>query len=96
MQEDCEVVAGPPAGIRVMKLPHPGQWIRRGGEDVTRGAVVLSKGELLTAAGIGLAAGIGMDTLLVARRPRVALFSTGDELVMPGDVAPEQMKPGAI
>jgi molybdopterin molybdotransferase len=37
-----------------------------------------------------------MDTLLVARRPRVALFSTGDELVMPGEVAPEQMRPGAI
>ena len=34
--------------------------------------------------------------LPVARRPRVALFSTGDELVMPGDVPPEQMKPGAI
>ena len=96
MQEDCEVVAGPPAAIRVMRVPQPGQWIRRGGEDVTRGAVVLSKGELLTPAGIGLAAGVGMDTLLVARRPRVALFSTGDELVMPGDVAPEQMKPGAI
>ena len=96
MQEDCEVVAGPPAGIRVMKLPRPGQWVRRGGEDVTRGAVVLSKGALLTPAGIGLAAGVGMDTLLVARRPRVALFSTGDELVMPGDVAPAQMKPGAI
>jgi molybdopterin molybdotransferase len=37
-----------------------------------------------------------MNLLSVARRPRVALFSTGDELVMPGDVAPEQMKPGAI
>ncbi|MDR3453222.1 MAG: molybdopterin molybdotransferase MoeA [Rhodoferax sp.] len=96
MQEDCETVAGLEAAIRVMTLPQPGQWIRRGGEDVRRGAVVLSKGELLTPAGIGLAAGIGMDTLLVARRPRVALFSTGDELVMPGDVAPEQMKPGAI
>ena len=96
MQEDCEVVAGAPAAIRVMRVPKPGQWIRRGGEDVMRGAVVLSKGELLTPAGIGLAAGIGMDTLLVARRPRVALFSTGDELVMPGDVAPEQMRPGAI
>jgi molybdopterin molybdotransferase len=96
MQEDCEVVAVPPAAIRVMRVPQPGQWIRRGGEDVLRGAVVLSKGELLTPASIGLAAGIGMDTLLVARRPRVALFSTGDELVMPGDVAPERMKPGAI
>jgi molybdopterin molybdotransferase len=37
-----------------------------------------------------------MSQLTVARRPRVALFSTGDELVMPGDVAPEHMKPGAI
>jgi molybdopterin molybdotransferase len=37
-----------------------------------------------------------MNLLSVVRRPRVALFSTGDELVMPGDVAPEQMKPGAI
>ncbi|MEO7129674.1 MAG: gephyrin-like molybdotransferase Glp [Rhodoferax sp.] len=96
MQEDCEVVSGASPAIRVRKLPRPGQWIRRGGEDVTRGAVVLSKGALLTPAGVGLAAGVGMDTLLVARRPRVALFSTGDELVMPGDVAPEQMKPGAI
>jgi len=45
---------------------------------------------------LGLAASIGMDRLAVARRPRVALFSTGDELVMPGEVAPTEMKPGAI
>jgi molybdopterin molybdotransferase len=37
-----------------------------------------------------------MDQLPVARRPRVALFSTGDELVMPGEVAPQNMRPGAI
>jgi molybdopterin molybdotransferase len=37
-----------------------------------------------------------MDMLTVCRRPRVALFSTGDELVMPGDVPPAQMRPGAI
>jgi molybdopterin molybdotransferase len=37
-----------------------------------------------------------MNSLQVARRPKVALFSTGDELVMPGEVAPERMKPGAI
>jgi molybdopterin molybdotransferase len=37
-----------------------------------------------------------MDKLVVARRPKVALFSTGDELVMPGEVAPAQMKPGTI
>ena len=43
-----------------------------------------------------LAAGVGAATLAVCRRPRVALFSTGDELVMPGAVAPEALPPGAI
>jgi len=94
MQEDCEVLAD--GTVRVQSMPVPGQWIRRAGEDVTRGAVVLSKGERITPAALGLAASIGMATLPVVRRPRVALFSTGDELVMPGAVAPEQMKPGAI
>src|SRR5690606_17077688 len=70
--------------------------IRRSGEDVRRGAVVLARGERLGPAALGLAASIGMDQVLVARRPRVALFSTGDELVMPGQVAPEAMRPGAI
>lgn len=94
MQEDCEVVEG--SGVRIKAMPAPGQWIRRAGEDVTRGAVVLSKGERMTPASLGLAASIGMNLLPVVRRPRVALFSTGDELVMPGAVAPEQMRPGAI
>ncbi|MEY8876079.1 MAG: molybdopterin molybdotransferase MoeA, partial [Leptothrix sp. (in: b-proteobacteria)] len=43
-----------------------------------------------------MAASVGAAELQVARRPRVALFSTGDELVMPGEVAPEAMRPGAI
>jgi molybdopterin molybdotransferase len=94
MQEDCESVGE--GGVRVNTVPPLGQWIRRAGEDVTRGAVVLQKGERLTPASLGLAASIGLDKLLVAARPRVALFSTGDELVMPGTVAPQDMKPGAI
>lgn len=99
MQEDCTLEnSDNPAlsGLRINSLPQSGQWIRRAGEDVKMGAVVLSKGELLKPAAIGLAASIGMDSLRVTRRPRVALFSTGDELVMPGAVAPEHMKPGAI
>lgn len=94
MQEDCA-----PAGtdaVSVNAVPKPGQWIRRSGEDVTRGSVVLASGERLGPAALGLAASVGFDTLEVARAPRVALFSTGDELVMPGDVAPERMAPGAI
>ena len=57
---------------------------------------MLVKGERVTPGALGLAASIGMSVLQVARRPRVALFSTGDELVMPGEVAPAQMRPGAI
>jgi molybdopterin molybdotransferase len=77
-------------------VPSPGQWVRRSGEDITRGSTVLARGERIGPAAQGLAASIGRDRLLVARRPRVALFSTGDELVMPGQVAPGEMKPGAI
>ncbi|WP_411879508.1 gephyrin-like molybdotransferase Glp [Polaromonas sp. YR568] len=93
MQEDCEAVE---TGVRIKTQPRPGQSIRRRGEDVAAGAVVLRRGERLTPASLGLAASIGFDTLQVAPRVRVALFSTGDELVMPGEVAPADMKPGAI
>jgi molybdopterin molybdotransferase len=95
MQEDCELLADSDA-MRVRQAPQPGQWIRRAGEDVTLGATILAAGERLTPAELGLAASVGMATLMVRSKPRVALFSTGDELVMPGDVAPSDMKPGAI
>mgnify|MGYP001029220512 FL=1 len=97
MQEDCEAQDGPGGvRVRVNAQPRPGQWIRRAGEDIALGAQVLAAGTRLTPAELGLAASIGLAQLQVARRPRVALFSTGDELVMPGDVPPEQMRPGAI
>mgnify|MGYP000302954502 CR=1 FL=1 len=93
MQEDC-VVDG--SQLRLQTQPKLGQWIRRRGEDVLSGTAALRKGERIAPASLGLAASIGFDQLLVAPRVRVALFSTGDELVMPGDVAPVDMKPGAI
>ena len=96
MQEDTREVGGDFHAVHIDAVPAPGQWIRRAGEDVTRGAVVLPRGTRLSAASLGLAAGIGAAQLLVTVKPRVALFSTGDELVMPGEVAPEDMKPGAI
>ncbi len=89
MQEQCEPVGD---GARINTVPQRGQWIRRRGEDVRQGAVVLSSGTRLSPQALGLAASVGAATLLVAPRPRVALFSTGDELVMPG----EPLKPGAI
>ena len=94
MQENCNTPA--PGSVCIANQPKAGQWIRRRGEDVTAGRTVLSKGELVTPESIGLAASIGFDKLLVAAPVRVALFSTGDELVMPGDVLPADMKPGAI
>jgi molybdopterin molybdotransferase len=105
MQEDCEALAESVASVdrpsqglavRFNTVPRPGQNIRRAGEDVTLDSVVLQRGIRLTPAALGLAASVGQAALDVARRPRVALFSTGDELVMPGDVAPQDMKPGAI
>ena len=101
MQEDCQAL--PPADgadalaqVQINAQPIPGQNIRRAGEDVARGDIVLPRGQRLGPAELGLAASIGMSSLHVARRPRVALFSTGDELVMPGTVAPQDMPPGAI
>ena len=101
MQEECAVVAdamdaGGLACVRVNGAPRAGQNIRRSGEDVTVGSVVLPRGTRLTPAALGLAASVGRHLLSVARQPRVALFSTGDELVMPGEVAPQDMRPGAI
>ena len=93
MQEQCEQVPqGRGENVRVNVVPNAGQWIRRRGEDVRDGQVVLAAGTRLTPQALGLAATVGAATLTVARRPRVALFSTGDELAMPG----EALKPGAI
>ncbi|AOW15522.1 molybdopterin molybdenumtransferase MoeA [Hydrogenophaga crassostreae] len=96
MQEDTRDVGGDMHAVHVDAVPVLGQWVRRSGEDVTRGATVLARGQRLSPAGLGLAASLGLAKLSVFARPKVALFSTGDELVMPGDVAPADMKPGAI
>ena len=95
MQEQCEGVADDRSAfgaVRVNTVPARGQWIRLRGEDVQADAVVLHAGTRLTPQALGLAASVGSGTLTVLRRPRVAVFSTGDELMMPG----EPLRPGAI
>ncbi len=57
---------------------------RPAGEDVAKGSVALTAGRLLGPAEIGLAAALGQRTLAVRRRPRIGVFSTGDELMEPG------------
>ena len=89
MQESCEACG---SDVQINTVPEPGQWVRRRGEDVQSGSVVLGAGLRLTPQALGLAASVGAARLTVSQRPRVALFSTGDELVMPG----EPLKPGAI
>jgi molybdopterin molybdotransferase len=98
MQEEAQLLTeldGVPQ-VRFTQAVRAGQWIRRAGEDVERGATVLGAGTRLGPAELGLAASLGLAQLTVAARPRVALFSTGDELVMPGDVPPHAMPAGAI
>ena len=96
MQEHVRVDPVQPDFITLDQAVTAGQWIRRAGEDVAFGATILPKGVRLQPAELGLAASIGRAELAVVRKPRVALLSTGDELVMPGTVAPADMKPGSI
>ena len=90
MQELCEHAGE--GVVQVNQVPHPGENIRRAGEDIRSGAEILAAGTRLAPQDIGLAASVGMATLPVFRRLRVAVFFTGDELSMPG----EPLKPGGI
>ncbi len=74
------------------RAPALGAHIRRRGEDLPQGALALSKGTRLTPFQIGLAAAVDRSELLVARRPRVSILCTGEELRSPGSPA----TPGSI
>ncbi len=85
MQEDCRVDGGAvvlPAGLEL------GANRRLAGEDLRAGAVMLPAGRRLAEPHVALAAAVGLTSLPVRRRVRVAVFSTGDEIVEPGTAAP--------
>jgi molybdopterin molybdotransferase len=85
MQEDCQLTDGTvtlPQGLAL------GANRRRRGEDLLAGAEALPQGRRLTPHDIGLAAALGLSDLVVRRPLRVAVFSTGDELVSPGEARP--------
>jgi molybdopterin molybdotransferase len=89
MQEQCALSGDQ---VTINHMPQPGEWIRRAGEDVRAGGLLLPAGTRLRSQELGLAASVGLAQLPVRRRLRVAVFFTGDELAMPG----EPLKPGAI
>jgi molybdenum cofactor synthesis domain-containing protein len=64
----------------------PGDYVRPVGVDISRGSTVLEQGVTIGPAEIGLLAGLGVDPVPVARRPRVGILSTGNELVDPWEV----------
>jgi len=83
VQEDA-VVEGGAVGFPVSGPPGPGAHIRRRGIDFAAGALIARAGDRLSPARLGLVAAAGLAALSVHRRPRVALLSTGDELVAAG------------
>ena len=70
----------------------PGANVRRRGEDVSAGTVVIAEGTVLRPQELGVAASLGLPQVLVRQKPRVALLSTGDEVAEPGG----ERKPGQI
>ncbi len=89
MQEDCEFADG---RVKILKAPKPGANIRRRGEDIARGSVFLEAGTRLRPQELGMISSVGISEVSVFSRLKVAIFFTGDELVMPGNPLP----PGKI
>jgi molybdenum cofactor synthesis domain-containing protein len=76
-----------PAGnraIEIRRAASPGQFISCAGSDIARGEALLRAGTVIGSREIGMLAACGIAQVSVARRPRVAVISTGDELVQPG------------
>jgi putative molybdopterin biosynthesis protein len=88
--ELIEAAAGPEIDVR--RAVAPGQFISYAGSDIARGETLLRKGTRIGSREIGMLAACGLAHVEVVRRPRVAVLSTGDELVQPG--AP--LKPAGV
>ncbi len=71
----------PPAEIGILQEVTAGDNVRRAGEDITKGAMVLSKETVIRSSEVGILASLGRSTVKVIRRPVVAILATGDELV---------------
>ncbi|MDP7704141.1 gephyrin-like molybdotransferase Glp [Mycobacterium sp. TY815] len=87
-----EATDGGAQSVQIRQHSEAGRHIRRAGEDVEAGTIVLTAGEVVTPAALGLLAALGLAELPVVPRQRVLLMSTGSELVAPGT----PLRPGQI
>src|SRR6516164_2341757 len=88
--ETCEAAGGP--AIEIRRAAAAGRFISFAGSDLARGETVLRAGQVLTSREIGMLAAVGIAAVEVWRRPRVAIVSTGNEIVAPG----EPIQPGMV
>jgi len=78
--------------VKVYRPVHPGEHVSRRGEDIRKGSVAVRAGDWVTPAKLGALAAIGRDRVRVCARPRVAVLTTGDEVVPPG----RPIRPGQV
>jgi molybdenum cofactor synthesis domain-containing protein len=90
MVEETEL--GPNGTVRVLSSATPQQHVGAQGADIRAGQIVLNRGEVLTASRLGAVAAMGLTEVEVFARPRVAILSTGNEIIEPGQpLAPGQL-----
>jgi putative molybdopterin biosynthesis protein len=92
MIEQTEAVDRDGISVEVRRGVSPGQFVAFAGSDLARGETVLRAGQLLRSREIGMLAAVGVAQVEVHRKPRVAIISTGDEIVSPG----KPVRPGAV
>ncbi len=92
MIEHTELIEEGAARIDLRRTAAPGQFVSYAGSDIARGETLLRRGTRIGSREIGMLAACGLDRVDVVRRPKVAVLSTGDELVEPG----KPLKPAGV
>ena len=92
MIEQTELIESNPSRIELRRAAAPGQLISYAGSDIARGETLLRRGARIGSREIGMLAASGLARIEVVRRPKVAVLSTGDELVEPGN----PLKPATV
>jgi putative molybdopterin biosynthesis protein len=92
MIEQTELIEHGAPAIELRRAAVPGQFVAYAGSDIARGETLLRRGTRIGSREIGMLAACGLGAVEVVRKPRVAVLSTGDELVRPG----EPLKPAGV